>query len=213
MDEDPIYTYYKTHEDDNLAAANIPECSRYYNNSALDDCAPLQKSSRIADPLDYHFTTLDLPLLNIDVLGKNSQGAPKPFGCSSSVAFYTKNINEGGENGISALCTAGSSYQWGFSFPLLLIVSILNLVFAATMYGLWVDVRRNGDLKTIRVYVRAPGGGWNRSLNTPSSLRSSLDISKQAELQYGKDVHDWPSWKLDSLVWRGNKGIRLQGVA
>jgi hypothetical protein len=179
----------------------------------LDDCAPLQKSSRIADPFDRGFTELEPPLLHIEVLGKNAQGAPKAFVCSD-LAFFTKDINEVGENGVSALCIAGSSYQWKFSFLLLLIVSILNLIFAATMYCLWVDVRRKGELKTVEESVPAYGGGRkHRPLNTPNNLRSALDIAEQAELQHGKDVHDWPSWKLDTVVWRGNKGIRLQGVA
>lgn len=212
------YTYYMAHSSDYLAAATIPECNKNYNSSSLDDCAPLQKSSRIANPFDYgSFITLDPPLLNIEVLGKNAQGAARAFVCSgamNSVAFFTRNINQGGDNGVSALCTAGSKYQWGFSFLLLLIVSILNLAFAATMYGLWIDVRRNGDLKTIDEPDPASARGeGTRPLNTPSNLRSALDISKQAELQYGKDVHDWPSWKLNRVVWRGNKGIRLHGAA
>lgn len=205
------YTYYMAHESDYLAAAGIPECSHYYNGSSLDDCAPLQKFSRIHDPFDLRFTELEPPLLNIDVLGKNAQGAPKALVCGG-FPFFTKDINAVGENAVSALCTAGSSYQWGFSFLLLLIVSILNLAFAATMYGLWVDVRRKGDLKTKRESVLASGRREDCPMNTPSSLRSALDISRQAEVQYGKDVHDWPSWKLDRVVWRGNKGIRLQDV-
>ena len=215
--KDPIYTYYLQHKDDYLAAAAIPACRQYYNNSTLNGCPPLQKSSQITGSSDYGTITLAPPLLNIDVLGKNAQGAPKAFLCGEymySMPLWTKNINEGGADGVSALCTAGSHYQWGFSFLLLLIVSILNLVFAATMYGLWVDVRRNGNLKTVeKVAPPMRAGKETAPVNAPSHLRSALEISKQAELQYGEDVHDWPSWKLDSAVWHGRKGIRLQGIA
>ena len=200
------------HEQHYLTAKSTSGCVDYNNGSSLDNCAPLQKSSTIMQATYTGTVSLEPPLLNIDVLGNNAHGSPAAFKCPSfptSLVFHTWQINKGGENGISALCTAGSSYQWGFSFLLLLIVCILNLIFAAMMYGLWVDARRQGNLKTNRERVAEYSGGPTLSLNSPSNLRSALDIAKQAELQHGKEVHDWPSWKLEGIVWRGSKGIRL----
>ena len=209
-----MHSDYLKHEQDYLAAKSTPGCTNYHNGSLLDECGPLQKSSQIAT---YSGSlSLEAPLLNIDVLGENAQGSPAGFKCPgfpTSLVFHTWQINKGGENGISALCTAGSNYQWGFSFLLLLIVCVLNLVFGAAMYGLWADARRQGSLRTEEEVMSNSGGHGTRSLNSPSNLRSALDIAKQAELQHGKEVHDWPSWKLDRVVWRGNKGIQLQGVS
>ena len=215
--QDPIYKYYLEHEDAYQVAASLSQCTKYYNGSILDDCAPLQQSSTVRSPADYEKVPLNSPLLNIEVLGNNDQGAPKAFKCPgfpTDLVFDTHQINQGYENGISALCTAGASYQWGFSFLLLLIVSILNLLFSVMMYALWVDARRGGNLKTREEVFTGPHGGrQSGSLNNPSNLRSALDISRQAELQYGREIHEWSTWKLDNVVWRGKKGIQLQGVS
>ena len=207
---------YNKYKDDYLAAASSPNCVSNRVNTSLTDCAPLNKSSTFSRTTLHdgqHPVALAPPVLNIEVLGTEASGAAKAFICnldgffgSNPVFFYTRQINKEGPDGISALCTSAAYYQWGFSFLLLFIVCILNLLFAATMYGLWIDTRRDTNIQAVETDFSATDRV--RGATYPNHLRSVLEITSQAEKEYGEQIRKWPSWKLDKVVWRGKKGMK-----
>lgn len=135
-----------------------------------------------------------------------------------SLPFYTHEILEG-KYGTRGICTSGLYYQWGFSFLLLFIVAVLNLIFAAMLYGLWIDARRNGNVRGAMEVVEARRSAQGndpltryRMVNTPSHLRNVLNMADQAERCYGRDVREWPSWKLREKIWSGEEGMRVRDV-
>ena len=162
---------------------------------------------------------LPAPLLNIEIAGTHANGTPKAYVCNwqwpeNEVLIYTSEADQNQE-GSAGICLAGAYYQWGFSFLLTFIVSILNLLCVSMLYGLWIDARRDGDIKRVKEAVpseREPScASTYRSVNSPGHLRNALIIAHQAERQYGADVHEWQSWRL-RRIWNGEGELRFGDV-
>lgn len=152
---------------------------------------------------------LSAPLLNIQLWGNyTATGVPNVWLCAGFI-LNTYDFNPGNVTGICS--AAGTSYQWGFSFLLLLLVCILNLVFAAIVYGLWMDARRNAVTPRKREKKVHPTGmvEW-RVVDHPSAMKSVMAIAAQAMNDHGDEVFQWNSKKLNKDVWRGKKGMRAR---
>jgi hypothetical protein len=71
-------------------------------------------------------------------------------------------------------CKPSETYQWGFSYIFLFMVSIFNFVWSCIMIGMWFDTSRAS-----RVY---------KSGRRPGLLKSILDISDAIREELGEDV-------------------------
>lgn len=189
--EDPVRQYYDKYKADYEAAASDPRC---LGNSTRATCPPLAKSSVLTQD-GVKIKDLGPPLLNIQLF-------PADTWLCGDLIVHTSDLLADDATGI---CTAGSQYQWGFSFLLLFLVCILQFIWAAAMYALWIDVQRNSDKSgadrdtafTVEAAMR------------PTLLKSAIAIASQAEQQYGAEVKGWTSRKLERVVWRGKKGIHV----
>jgi uncharacterized protein YjiS (DUF1127 family) len=111
---------------------------------------------------------------------------------------------------ITGTCIGGNEYQWGLSFLVLFSVSIAQFIFAALMYGLWIEAHRNG---LVNMEKKDRGITKRRTKLEYEEARSSLlkDIglmASQAEREYGEEIRGWSRSRLHEVVWKGHKGLR-----
>lgn len=71
-------------------------------------------------------------------------------------------------------CKPGETYQWGFSYIFLFMVSIFNFVWACIMVGMWFDTTRGS-----RLY---------RSGRRPGLLRSIVEYAAAIREEVGESV-------------------------
>lgn len=71
-------------------------------------------------------------------------------------------------------CKPSETYQWGFSYIFLFMVSIFNFVWSCNMVGMWLDTRRGS-----RMY---------KSGRRPGLLRSIMDYSAAIREELGTEV-------------------------
>ncbi|CAO2651972.1 Nn.00g002550.m01.CDS01 [Neocucurbitaria sp. VM-36] len=71
-------------------------------------------------------------------------------------------------------CKPSETYQWGFSYIFLFMVSIFNFVWSCIMVGMWLDTRRGS-----RMY---------KSGRRPGLLRSIMDYSAAIREELGTEV-------------------------
>lgn len=89
-------------------------------------------------------------------------------------------------------CQPSKQYQWGFSFLLLFIMSMLNVGFACTMYLLWLVAHRHSRADRSPRYK-------------PHIWRAVMDMSKQARASAGVNAEDWDTDRLA----KGLKGKKM----
>ena len=204
-----MHTDYYTYKAEYDAAAADPVCQ---NVSNLANCPPLAKTS-VFQTYDNRRVQLDAPMLDFRVYGTNeSSGLPNTWICDG-VTFNTVDFtNLGGSPyaNITVICQAGSDYQWGFSFLLLFIVCVFQMLFAAIMYGLCIEARRNSLTTQYRIERVDP---WNGHVHHAPKYYTSVmghatNMVAQAEKAYGDDIKVWSTKKLDNTVWRGKRGMR-----
>ena len=71
-------------------------------------------------------------------------------------------------------CKPSETYQWGFSYIFLFMMSIFNFIWACIMTGMWLDTRRGS-----RMY---------RSGRRPGLLRSIMDYSAAIRQELGTEA-------------------------
>ena len=71
-------------------------------------------------------------------------------------------------------CKPSETYQWGFSYIFLFMISIFNFIWACIMTGMWLDTRRGS-----RMY---------RSGRRPGLLRSIMDYSAAIRQELGTEA-------------------------
>ncbi|KAI4669570.1 uncharacterized protein J4E79_001615 [Alternaria viburni] len=72
-------------------------------------------------------------------------------------------------------CNPSETYQWGFSYIFLFMVSIFNFVWVCIMVGMWLDTRR--------------GSMMYRSGRRPGLLRSIMDYSAAIREELGNEAN------------------------
>jgi len=72
-------------------------------------------------------------------------------------------------------CKPSETYQWGFSYIFLFMVSIFNFVWVCIMVGMWLDTRR--------------GSMMYRSGRRPGLLRSIMDYSAAIREELGAEAN------------------------
>lgn len=163
---------------------------------------------------------LDSPLLNIEIWGvDNATGLPRGWLCDG-IAVMTSNFSnfktdlEGLYSAnATGFCQAGSEYQWGFSFLLVFITCVFQLLYAISMYSLWIEARRNSST-ALRGWreVYAPGDFRWRGADWPSVMSHAVNMVRQAEEGYGEEIKSWSAKRLDKVIWRGSKGMRTSSA-
>lgn len=71
-------------------------------------------------------------------------------------------------------CKPSETYQWGFSYIFLFMVSIFNFIWVCIMVGMWLDTRR--------------GSMMYRSGRRPGLLRSIMDYSAAIREELGNEA-------------------------
>lgn len=201
------YDKYKTQYN---ALHTDPAC---HGVSNLTDCPATNIESDLTEGEGF-VTHLTAPLLNIQLWGNQSDtNKPNVWLCNGLII----NADDFNPGNVTGICNAapnvftGTSYQWGFSFLLLLFVCILNLIFAALMYGLWLDTHRH-IMTTARREKKISANGtetW-REVDYPTMMSSIMHMAAQARADHGDEVFEWSSKKLKKEVWRGKSGIRAR---
>ena len=79
-------------------------------------------------------------------------------------------------------CKPGETYQWGFSYIFLFMVSIFNFIWACIMVGMWLDTRRGS-----RLY---------RSGRRPGLLRSIVEFAAAIKEEVGDGTEDMEEEEL-----------------
>ena len=186
VENEGLRKYYERYKDQYVAAGEDSRC-KHVPRSA---CPPLMRPSTLEYYGYYH--NLSAPLLDIQTWGTASDGLPNVWLCNGMI-LQTEDLHSGNVTGI---CNAGGDgYQWGFSFLLLFFTCLLQFLWGAIMYGLWLQARR--------------GAGAERSqaaenmAEKPSVLASAVAMVSQAEQQYGEDIKGWTSKELEKVVWKG----------
>lgn len=86
-------------------------------------------------------------------------------------------------------CKPSETYQWGFSYIFLFMISIFNFVWSCIMVGIWMDTCRNS-----RVY---------RSGRRPGLLRSIIDISGAMKEEIGEDYETLEEDEIRKMLREG----------
>ncbi|KAF2502174.1 hypothetical protein BU16DRAFT_554248 [Lophium mytilinum] len=79
-------------------------------------------------------------------------------------------------------CQPGTSYQWGFSYIFLFMISIFNCVWSAILAGMWIDTARKS-----RMY---------KAGHRPGLLRSVMDLSYAIREELGAKAQDFSEEEL-----------------
>jgi hypothetical protein len=161
-------------------------------------------------PVSNYIVNFSAPMLNIQTWGVNNKtGAPNYWLCDT-IILNADSLNTG--TNVTGLCTASTSYQWGFSFIILIIICVLNFTFTIVMYGLRIEARRHKPV-SLNEHAGSDSGdasGLITLTDAPSLLRDVILIASNAENQYGEEVKGWSSAKLDECVWKGRNGLQVR---
>lgn len=158
---------------------------------------------------------LDPPLLDIQLWGTNATtGRPNYWLCAGRII----NVHDFDTGNVTGICNAvpnvftGTSYMWGFSFLLLFLVCVLNLVFAAIVYGLWIDARRCSLTPQRWRKKSFPNEvvQW-KAVDYPSTMTSVMTIAAQARAAHGDQVFEWNSHELNKTLWRRHWKTKQKG--
>jgi hypothetical protein len=130
---------------------------------------------------------------------------PEAWACGNGL-FYHRDFStefEAGVNfpNVTGQCTTGTDYRWGFSFLMLLLVCILNMVAAIGFLSLWLYGNRDSNS-----YYR---GRDREGLNT---IQTAADIVAQAKEYYGEAAVDgtWSSQEMNKKIYKGKRGMRME---
>lgn len=202
VDHDVFVKYHETYKDQYQAASSDPRCQ---NITDLMDCPPLARNTSIG--LDHPQLHMGAPMLNIQTWGWNETAdLPNVWVCSNQF-IHTQDFNP---NNVTGICTAGSNYQWGFSFLLLFIVCVFQFVFAIMIYALWIESERYITAKEADMEDDKRPGQMFEAARHPTVLSSALALAEHTEQDFGSQIRDWTSPELDTFIYRGSRGMRLR---
>ncbi|KAF2648792.1 hypothetical protein K491DRAFT_669993 [Lophiostoma macrostomum CBS 122681] len=154
---------------------------------------------RTSDPKAFLSTdpTLHMPLgpptLNITWFGNGTQA----YSPHLHYLYYSYDGRQGDPIHVQWLLSHGSckpsdTYQWGFSYIFLFMVSIFNFVWSCIMIGMWFDTSRAS-----RMY---------KSGRRPGLLKSILDISDAMKEELGEGADALEEEELRKAL-RGSGGV------
>lgn len=92
-------------------------------------------------------------------------------------------------------CKPGETYQWGFSYIFLFMVSIFNFIWSCIMIGMWFDTRRGS-----RAY---------RSGRRPGLLRSIVEYAAALKEEIGEELVHMEEDEIRSRLRRGTVGLKV----
>ena len=94
-------------------------------------------------------------------------------------------------------CKPSETYQWGFSYIFLFMVSIFNFIWSCIMVGMWFDTARAS-----RVY---------KSGRRPGLLRSVLDLAKVIREEVGEHADTLEEDKLRKAIRESGGSLMVPG--
>ncbi|PLB46566.1 hypothetical protein P170DRAFT_477446 [Aspergillus steynii IBT 23096] len=195
--------YYSIYE----SAYNAAECT---NAESTADCPATNISSQYISPRNVTYC-LDPPLLNFHLLSNDSlsMDSPSPspdkmpvaWVCDFALFYHTDFFAHSGikePNATGSCQSASDGYIWGFSYILLFIVCLLNLITGLALYGLWI-------------YGHGSKEGTLRGREPASQLRAAANIIQQAREYYGDEAvnGDWDCRKMERDIFGGDRGMRI----
>jgi hypothetical protein len=210
-----IIDYYNVYKPRYEAAANDPRCRQLNDSNSFVNCPPLEFPSQInltfgTGPYSKQIVNLSAPMLNIQTWGVNKTGGGPGYWLCDKIILNSESLNTG--TNVTTLCTASTSYQWGFSFIILIIICVLNFTFSIIMYGLWIEARMHKPVSS-NGHAGSDDGDESGAIpqtDTPSLLGDVMLIASSAERQYGEEVTGWSSAKLRERVWKGRNGLHAR---
>ncbi len=90
-------------------------------------------------------------------------------------------------------CKPSDTYQWGFSYIFLFMMSIFHFLWSVIMVTMWLDTRRGS-----RMY---------RAGRRPGLLRSALDLSKAVREELGDEVEEMGEEELRERLRRSGGAL------
>ncbi|KAK2760948.1 hypothetical protein FQN54_002190 [Arachnomyces sp. PD_36] len=150
----------------------------YSENDQPSDIEVLPQPSKWE--LDGSTIDLDSPTLNITFLDEDTVRAERQYtyeGRQGTVYSWPYMLEHGS-------CQPGRTYQWGFSYIFLFMMSIYNCIWTFIMCGMWIDTRRASHMY--------------RSGHRPGLLRSVMDMSSAIREELGEEAQHYSN---DELEW------------
>jgi hypothetical protein len=92
-------------------------------------------------------------------------------------------------------CKTGETYQWGFSYIFLFMVSIFNFIWSCIMVGMWFDTRRGS-----RAY---------RSGRRPGLLRSIVEYAAALREEIGEELADMEEDEIRERLRSGKASLSV----
>lgn len=185
--------------------ATDPACK---DANSTADC-PATNISSASDDIPISAPLLNIRLLepftvtspNISYVPSQDK-MPEAWACGNGL-FYHRDFFiewEPGANvaNVTGKCTGGTDYRWGFSFLMLILVCVLNIMTAIGLFALWM-------------YGSACSDGSRRGTESLNTIRVAADIVTQARRYYGESAVDgtWSSQDMDQKIYRGKRGMRM----
>jgi hypothetical protein len=139
-------------------------------------------------------TDLSSPTLNITLYAPDSDGlGPKsdPTDACYSISGRQSELYNTTYMMSHSSCKPSDTYQWGFSYIFLFMVSIFNFVWSCIMVGMWLDTRRGSH-----VY---------KSGRRPGLLRSIVEYAAAIREEIGEGVVDLEEDEIRQRL-RGSTG-------
>jgi hypothetical protein len=132
---------------------------------------------------------LDAPTLNITKVPEDlSRGYYRALWAYLGLTPYSTD-----DMARNLVCYPATEYQWGFSYLLLFIVSILNFIWVFIMFCLWRNAEHRSRLcKT------------GRKLGT---FRAAMDLSSAIRAELGPDAETYSNNVLNKQLKQSSKGV------
>jgi hypothetical protein len=125
---------------------------------------------------------------------------PAAWACGNHIFAHKDFTPQQGFNfaNVTGTSNSGNGYRWGFSYHLLLLVCVLNLVSAAAFYALWLYGSRDAE-------------GTRRERGRNFTVRAAADTVEHARRFYGDVAVDgtWNADEMDERIYGGARGMRI----
>jgi hypothetical protein len=208
---DPAFLrYYAQNKDAYDQMATDPTCIGVEDTSscnATDIYSTFTFNQTAGAPL----WMLDPPLLNLQVfppfntIVANSTPSPgilpSTWTCGNQIFDDKDFFPQFGFSfpNVTGTCNGLGNYRWGFSYPLTLLVCVLNLVGAITLFALWL-------------YGTGDAQGTRRAKESTSTIRAAAHIIDQARTIYGDEAVNgtWNADEMDQNIYGGKRGMRIK---
>lgn len=224
---DPVREYYEQYRDRYAAAER--DCWRGeppdYASLDLTTCPVLNQHST------FNNYVQPSPMLNLEVYSPpDATHGYTHWACGDyDTPFTSQQLLEDPSNSPNlGVCRSNGEYLWGFSYQLLFVTSVFQLVFALIMFALWIEAHRHlwparkatkeaAALKAARAgtlhfttFKRRPRDAVREAADHPDVYNSAFALVSQARQQYGDDIFTWSDEQRTEVIWRGSKGIQIE---